>query len=52
MRERRRPGSRPQMENQLPEDEKVARSDHVYENTGSLEDLDRFVADLAERLLA
>ena len=52
MREQRRPGSRPQMENQLPEAEKAARSDHVYENTGSLEDLDRFVADLTQRLLA
>ncbi len=51
-REERRPGSRPQRENQLPEDEKAARSDFVYENTGSLEDLDRFVAGLAERLLA
>jgi dephospho-CoA kinase len=51
-REQRRPGSRPQRENQLPEDEKAARSDFVYENTGSLEDLDRFVAGLAERLLA
>lgn len=52
VREQRRPGSLPQMKNQLPEDEKAARSDHVYENTGSLEDLDQFVADLAERLLA
>jgi dephospho-CoA kinase len=51
-RELRRPGSRPQMKNQLPEHEKAARSDFVYENTGSLEDLDRFVAALAERLLA
>jgi dephospho-CoA kinase len=52
VREQRRPGSRPQMKNQLPESEKAARSDHVYENTGSLEDLDRYVAGLAERLLA
>ena len=40
------------MKNQLPESEKAARSDHVYENTGSLEDLDSYVAGLAERLLA
>jgi dephospho-CoA kinase len=33
----------------LPEDEKIASADYVYENTGSLEDLDRFVeAVLAE----
>jgi dephospho-CoA kinase len=50
MRERRRPGSHRQMAHQLPEEEKAARSDYVYENTGSLEDLDRFVAGLVERL--
>jgi dephospho-CoA kinase len=51
LREGRRPGSRLQMAHQLPEAEKVARSDYVYENTGTLDDLDRFVAGLAERLL-
>jgi dephospho-CoA kinase len=51
LRERRRPGSRRQMAHQLPEAEKAARSDHVFENSGSLEDLDRFVASLAEQLL-
>ena len=51
VREGRRPGSRPQMAHQLPEAEKIARSDYVYENTGTLDDLDRFVAGLAERLL-
>jgi dephospho-CoA kinase len=51
VREGRRPGSRRQMAHQLPEDEKAARSDYVYENTGSLEDLDRFVAGLVERLV-
>ena len=51
MREQRRPGSHRQMAHQLPEAEKAARSDYVYENTGSLEDLDRFVAGLVERLL-
>jgi dephospho-CoA kinase len=38
------------MAHQLPEAEKAARSDYVYENTGTLEDLDRFVAGLVERL--
>jgi dephospho-CoA kinase len=51
VREQRRPGSRPQMAHQLPEAEKAARSDFVYDNSGTLEDLDRFVAGLAERLL-
>jgi dephospho-CoA kinase len=50
VRERRRPGARRQMAHQLPEEEKAARSDYVYENTGSLDDLDRFVAGLVERL--
>jgi len=50
LREQRRPGAHRQMAHQLPEDEKAARSDYVYENTGTLEDLDRYVAGLAERL--
>jgi dephospho-CoA kinase len=50
VREARRPGARRQMAHQLPEDEKAARSDYVYENTGTLEDLDRYVAGLAEQL--
>lgn len=50
LRERRRPGARRQMAHQLAEDEKAARSDYVYENTGSIDDLDRFVAGLVERL--
>ncbi len=49
-REGRRPGAHRQMAHQLPEAEKAARSDYVYENTGTLEDLDRFVARLVERL--
>jgi len=32
----------------LPEDEKVRRADFVYENTGSLGELDRFVASVLE----
>jgi len=50
IRESRRPGARRQMAHQLPEAEKAARSDYVYENTGTLEDLDRYVAGLADRL--
>jgi dephospho-CoA kinase len=49
-REARRPGARRQMAHQLPEDEKAARSDYVYENTGTLADLDRYVAELAGQL--
>jgi dephospho-CoA kinase len=50
LREQRRPGSAERMASQLPEDEKAARSHVVYENTGTLEDLDRFVAELVRRL--
>jgi dephospho-CoA kinase len=50
VREARRPGAHRQMAHQLPEDEKAARSDYVYENTGTLDDLDGYVAGLAERL--
>jgi len=50
VRESRRPGAAERMAHQLPEDEKAARSDAVYENTGSLEDLDRWVAALVARL--
>jgi dephospho-CoA kinase len=32
----------------LSDAEKVARADYAYENTGSLEDLDRFVASVVE----
>jgi dephospho-CoA kinase len=34
----------------LPEEEKVARADYAYVNTGSLEELDRFVAAVVEEL--
>ena len=50
LRERRRPGAAGRMAHQLPEDEKAARSDRVYDNAGSLEELDRFVARLVEEL--
>jgi dephospho-CoA kinase len=50
VRERRRPGAAARMAHQLPEEEKIARSQEVYENTGTLEQLDRWVADLVARL--
>jgi len=34
----------------IPDDEKVRRADFAYVNDGSLEDLDRFVAGVVERL--
>ena len=34
----------------IPDEEKVARADFAYMNDGSLEDLDRFVADVIEKL--
>ena len=50
LREQRRPGASQRMAHQLPEQEKAARSDEVYENTGSLEQLDDWVAALVARL--
>jgi dephospho-CoA kinase len=37
---------------QLPEADKIARADHVYVNDGTLEELERWVADLVARLRA
>jgi dephospho-CoA kinase len=51
LRERRQPGAAERMAHQLPESEKAARADVVYENSGTLEELDAFVAGLVERLL-
>jgi dephospho-CoA kinase len=34
----------------LPDEEKTARADYAYENTGSLDELDRFVASVLEEL--
>jgi dephospho-CoA kinase len=51
LREGRRPGAAERMTHQLPEAEKAARADVVYENSGTLEELDAFVAGLVERLL-
>ena len=50
LREQRRPGAAERMAHQLPEQEKAARSDEVYENTGSLDQLDDWVAALVARL--
>ncbi|MHB8793775.1 MAG: dephospho-CoA kinase [Thermoleophilia bacterium] len=36
---------------QLPEDQKRARSDFVYDNTGSPEDLDEFIAGVIAKIL-
>ena len=49
-RRRRRPEAAERMAHQLPEHEKAARADEVYENTGSLEQLDQWVAELVQRL--
>jgi len=51
LREQRRPDAAQRMAAQLPEEEKARRSDFVYENVGTLEDLDRWVAGVVERLL-
>ena len=50
VRERRRPGAAARMAHQLPEDEKAARSDFVYENAAGLDELDRFVAGVVKAL--
>jgi dephospho-CoA kinase len=50
VRERRRPGAAERMAHQLPESEKASRSDRVYENAGTLDDLDRFVAGVVEEI--
>jgi dephospho-CoA kinase len=50
VREGRRPGAAERMAHQLPEAEKAARADVVYENSGTLADLDGFVAGLVERI--
>lgn len=50
VREQRRPGAAVRMARQLPESEKAARSDYVYSNTGTLEQLDQFVADVVGEL--
>jgi dephospho-CoA kinase len=34
----------------IPDEEKVARADFAYVNDGSLEDLDRFVSGVIEKL--
>ena len=50
IREQRRPGAAARMARQLPEAEKAARSDYVYRNTGTLEQLDEFVAGVIRDL--
>ena len=36
----------------LPDEEKVARADYAFKNTGSLEELDAFVASVMDDLTA
>ena len=50
LRTARRPDAAGRMASQLPEDEKRERSDLVYDNTGSLADLDRWVGEMAAEL--
>jgi dephospho-CoA kinase len=48
---RRRPGAEARMAHQLPEAEKAARSDYVYENAAGLDALDAFVARVFAELV-
>ncbi len=48
LREERRPGASARMASQIPEAEKIARSDFVYVNDGDLDGLDRFVQSVIE----
>jgi dephospho-CoA kinase len=50
LRERRHAGAAQRMAHQLSEEEKAARSDYVFVNDGSLEELDRFVARIVRDL--
>jgi dephospho-CoA kinase len=52
VREARRPGAAARMAHQLPEADKVARSDFVYRNDGDLAQLRSWVTRLAARLAA
>ena len=50
LREERRGRTADRESRLLPEEEKVRRADYAYENTGSFEELDRFVAHVMEEL--
>ena len=50
VREERRGPTRDRESRLLPDEEKVRRADFAYENTGSFEELDRFVARVMEEL--
>jgi dephospho-CoA kinase len=53
LREQRRRAPRDNRDDRLlPDREKVARADYHYANTGTFEDLDRFVAGVMEKLTA
>ena len=49
LRESRRPGATVRMDHQLPEADKIERSDFVYVNDGDLAQLDQFVQSVIER---
>ena len=49
LRESRRPGAAVRMDHQMPEEDKIARSDFVYINDGDLAQLDQFVQSVIER---
>ena len=49
LRESRRPGATVRMDHQLPEADKIERSDFVYVNDGDLAQLDQFVRSVIER---
>jgi dephospho-CoA kinase len=50
MREERRGSAADRESRLIPDEEKAKRAGYVYENTGSLEELDRFVAGVVEEL--
>jgi dephospho-CoA kinase len=50
VREQRRGPTADRESRLLPDEEKVRRADYAYENTGSPEELDRFVARVMEDL--
>ena len=50
--ERRTPPADDRQQRLIPDEEKVKRADFAYVNDGTLEELDRFVASVVERLAA
>jgi dephospho-CoA kinase len=50
VRESRRGSTADREANLLPEESKIAAADYVFENSSSLDELDRFVANIVEEL--